>query len=77
LGVLAVSKQGAEKRTQQFINDEVIRLRSDVNNLIGWQKSQNGYMKSVNQKVDRLLYWFMGMTAGIAVQLFYLFMGGL
>ena len=36
-----------------------------VRRLDGWQKSQNGALLRIDQKVDRLLYWLMGEMAAL------------
>ncbi|MCG8402694.1 MAG: hypothetical protein MJA84_14060 [Firmicutes bacterium] len=44
---------------------EVATLRADVNNLIGWQHTQNGTIKDVDAKVTGI-YKIMIGTAGTA-----------
>lgn len=36
-----------------------------IENLEGWQKTQNGALIRIDQKVDRLLYWLMGEMAAL------------
>jgi len=66
---------------------EIAKLRADVDNLTGWQKKQNSDVAETNKKVDemnerfdarfeKLQYWLLGISAGIAVQLLILLAGG-
>jgi hypothetical protein len=45
------------------------RVEQRVENLEGWQKTQNGAIHDVNKKVDRLQYWIMGLLASSLVSL--------
>ena len=38
-------------------------MAQSIKNLEGWQKSQNGNIKDVSKKLDKLIFW--GMTASI------------
>ena len=51
------------------LKEAVAGMRSDVNNLIGWQKAQNGSVKEIRQNVNRLQYWIMGSAFGLALNL--------
>ena len=46
---------------------EIAQARTEerLDNLEGWQKSQNGIIKEVNKKVDKLQYWIMGVMAAV------------
>jgi hypothetical protein len=43
----------------------VARHDEQIENLRGWQKTQNGALIRIDQKVDRLLYWLMGEMAAL------------
>lgn len=47
----------------------VYNLQARVENLEGWQKSQNGAIHELNAKMDRLYMWIIGLCGGVAVQL--------
>ncbi len=51
------------------LKEAVAGMRSDVNNLIGWQKAQNGSVKEIRQNVTRLQYWIMGSAFGLVLNL--------
>lgn len=44
---------------------EVAALKADVNNLVGWQHTQNGSLQRVDEKVDGIYKIMLG-TAGTA-----------
>jgi uncharacterized coiled-coil protein SlyX len=46
------------------------RTEERLDNLEGWQKSQNSTIKEVNKKVDKLQYWIMGVMAAALGSLF-------
>ena len=48
-----------------YLRGEVATLRADVNNLTGWQHTQNGTIKDVDSKVTDI-YKIMIGTAGTA-----------
>ncbi len=48
-----------------YLRGEVATLRADVNNLTGWQHTQNGTINRVDTKVDGI-YKIMIGTAGTA-----------
>lgn len=35
-----------------------------LNDLTGWQKSQNGSIRRVEEKLDKLIFWFMTYAFG-------------
>ena len=47
------------------IEEVVARHDVRIENLEGWQKSQNGALLRIDQKVDKLLYWLMGEMAAL------------
>lgn len=47
------------------LRGEVATLRADVNNLVGWQHTQNGTINRVDSKVDGIYKIMLG-TAGTA-----------
>ncbi len=51
---------------------EIAQARTEerLDNLERWQKSQNGTIKEVNKKVDKLQYWIMGVMAAALGSLF-------
>lgn len=44
-------------------------VEARVENLETWQKSQNGAILRVDQKVDRLQFWIMGTAVSAALNL--------
>lgn len=48
---------------------DVVRVEEQTKNLINWQKSQNGRLGKIDEKLDRLNVWIMGLlgTALVAV----------
>jgi uncharacterized protein (UPF0548 family) len=51
------------------LGKKVASLEQAVENLVGWQKAQNGSVKETRQDVNRLKYWIMGATLGVALNL--------
>ena len=49
--------------------EEIADLKARVANLEGWQKRQNGAIERVDDKLDGLKTWIMGLAAGVAIQL--------
>ena len=51
---------------------EIAHARTEeiIDILEGWQKNQNGTIKEVNKKVDKLQYWIMGVMAAALGSLF-------
>lgn len=58
--------------TERVNKLEVSQARTEerVENLECWQKNQNGTIKEVNKKVDKLQYWIMGVMAAALGSLF-------
>lgn len=46
---------------------EVKVAQNEVENLKGWQKSQNGAIHRVEAKVDKLQFWIMTTAVGVVV----------
>ena len=44
---------------------KVAGLERDVDNLKGWQDTQNGTLIRMEAKIDRLVYWLMGEMAAL------------
>ena len=42
-------------------------LEHDMDNMKGWQKSQNGSILRVEEKVDKLVFWQMTTAIGFAL----------
>jgi peptidoglycan hydrolase CwlO-like protein len=45
------------------LEKDVSSLKTDVHNLKGWQKKQNDTIDRVEGKIDKLVYWIMGVMA--------------
>lgn len=58
------------------IENDIASLKADVCNLKGWQKTQNGTIHRVEAKVEKLLYWIMGVMATCIFTLITLFVKG-
>ena len=58
------------------IENDVASLKADVCNLKGWQKTQNGTIHRVEAKVEKLLYWIMGVMVTCIFTLITLFVKG-
>ena len=60
------------KNTERVGKLEITQARTEerLDNLEGWQKSQNSTIKEVNKKVDKLQYWIMGVMAAALGSLF-------
>ena len=59
--------------TEKEITDlgrKVAALEADVGNLNGWQKTQNGALLRVDEKVDKLKMWIMGVLATVIASIF-------
>ena len=52
------------------LEKKVAGLERDVTNLCGWQKTQNGALLRVDEKVDKLKMWIMGLLATTVVGIF-------
>jgi peptidoglycan hydrolase CwlO-like protein len=51
------------------IDSRLGKVEQKVEDLSGWQKSQNGAIHEVNKKVERLQFWIMGLLASSLVSL--------
>jgi hypothetical protein len=51
------------------IDSRLGKVEQKVDDLSGWQKSQNGAIHDVNKKVDRLQFWIMGLLASSLISL--------
>jgi len=51
------------------LGERVSRLEADVENLKGWQRTQNGTLGRIEDKVDGLIKWIMGVavTFGLGI----------
>lgn len=49
--------------------EAVIACRADVDNLIAWQKSQNGSIGRLNTKVDQILLCIIGLLSTTVLSL--------
>jgi hypothetical protein len=38
-------------------------VKTKINNLEGWQKTQNGCIFRVEESIDKIKYWMMGVMA--------------
>ena len=52
------------------LKEHVVKLDTEVGNLNGWQKAQNGALLRVDQKVDNLQKWILGVMAGVVAGIF-------
>ena len=52
------------------LGERVSGLEHDVNNLCGWQKTQNGSLLRVETNVNKLQYWIMGVLATVVASIF-------
>lgn len=44
---------------------DVAAMKRDIDNLKGWQKTQNGTLQRIDAKIDKLVYWIMGEMAAV------------
>lgn len=49
--------------------ERMAAAETKIENLINWQESQNESIREVRQDVNRLKYWIMGATLGVALNL--------
>jgi hypothetical protein len=56
--------------------EDIGKLKESVDNLEGWQKSQNGTIHRVEIKVEKLQYWIMGVLVTCIFTLVTLFTKG-
>lgn len=54
----------------------IAALERDVDNLKSWQKSQNGSIRRVEDKVEKLQYWIMGQMAALLLLAFSIWLKG-
>jgi len=47
------------------ICERVAGLERDVDNLKGWQKTQNGTLQRIDAKIDKVVWWLMGEMAAV------------
>lgn len=47
------------------LREDVAAMKQDIANLKGWQKTQNGTLQRIDEKIDRLVYWIMGEMAAV------------
>ena len=52
------------------LGKKVEGLEHDVANLNGWQKTQNGALLRVDDKVDKLKLWIIGVLASVVASIF-------
>jgi hypothetical protein len=52
------------------LGKKVEGLEHDVANLNGWQKTQNGALLRVDDKVDKLKLWIIGVLASVVAGIF-------
>lgn len=48
---------------------DLAALKADVKNLKSWQKAQNGSIHEVRADVNKMKYWIMTATVGVALNL--------
>jgi len=53
----------------EAVAQEIATLKSKVDNLEGWQKAQNGSIHEVRADVNKMKYWIMTATVGVALNL--------
>jgi len=69
----SVPEEGVKLEITERVGElEIAQARTEerLDNLEGWQKSQNCTIKEVNKKVDKLQYWIMGVMAAALGSLF-------
>jgi len=49
--------------------ERLAALEADVDNLKGWQKRQNGHLEAIDNKLDGVMKWLLGIAGGIIVSL--------
>lgn len=47
------------------LKEDVAAMKRDIDNLKGWQKTQNGTLQRIDGKIDKLVYWIMGEMAAV------------
>jgi len=58
------------------LKEEVAAMKQDIANLKGWQKTQNGTLQRIDEKIDRLVYWIMGEMAAVILLAASIFLRG-
>jgi len=54
----------------------IAAIQKEVENLKGWQKTQNGSILKVEAKIDKLIWWIMAEFAGVVVLLLTILLKG-
>jgi hypothetical protein len=49
--------------------ERVIELSTRVENLEGWQKRQNGSLQKIEEKMDKIYMWLIGLMGGVITSL--------
>lgn len=49
--------------------ERVIELSTRVENLEGWQKRQNGSLQKIEEKMDKIYMWLIGLMGGVIASL--------
>jgi len=58
-----------ETLNQEEMVERMSKLEAKVENLEGWQKNQNGTIRQVDSKVDKLQFWIMTTAVAAAVNI--------
>ena len=56
--------------------ESIAAMKRDIDNLKGWQKTQNGTLQRIDEKIDRLVYWIMGEMAAVILLAASIFLRG-
>lgn len=54
----------------------IAAIQKEIENLKGWQKTQNGSILKVEAKIDKLIWWIMAEFAGVVVLLLTILLKG-
>lgn len=49
--------------------ERVIELSTRVENLEGWQKRQNDSLQKIEEKMDKIYMWLIGLMGGVIASL--------
>ena len=49
--------------------ERVVELSTRVENLEGWQKRQNGSLQKIEEKMDQIYMWLIGLMGGVIASL--------
>jgi len=49
--------------------ERVIELSTRIENLEGWQKRQNGSLQKIEEKMDKIYMWLIGLMGGVIASL--------